>query len=249
MMTAARWSMVAYWETKAGTDIADWEDGAAYSRGTGWFAVADGASAGGLSREWAYRLVRDYVSDQNASTLDDGGLGAWVTDVRSRFDPRSEEFPASRSPDWVQEESVRRGAHATLLAGRFDQDGVRVVAVGDTCLVHLRSGMRLASFPLVDPADFGTQPDLIASRAQALLAGVSFYESEIDKDDIILVATDALAAWLLGLPADSAFWPAICALDHHGFARLCTDLRAAHLVRNDDMTLLRAGPLSPGAAA
>ena len=47
---------VAFWEPKAGTARSEWEDGCAYSPETGWFAIADGASAGTSSREWGDTL-------------------------------------------------------------------------------------------------------------------------------------------------------------------------------------------------
>src|SRR5690348_13330808 len=109
-------SMVAYWLPKAGTSPSEWEDGVAYSPGSGWFAASDGASTGNSSREWAYTLARFFVHDRTADVFDAGGSGfvRWVDATRDRFDPRSPEFPASRMPEWVQTVGERQGSYATF---------------------------------------------------------------------------------------------------------------------------------------
>jgi len=71
--------MIAYWAPKSATPDAEWEDGAAYSRRTGRFAVADGASAGSGSREWAYTLVREFVASDLALT----DFAGWLASTRA----------------------------------------------------------------------------------------------------------------------------------------------------------------------
>ena len=239
------WPMVAYWVAKDGTETSDWEDGAAYSPEAGWFAVADGASTGSNSRAWAYWLVRSFVSDRDPSVLAPTGLDDWLGRVRGSFDPRSPEFPSSRSPAWVQAAAQRQGAHATLLAGRFHDGRVTVVAVGDTCLFHLRAGVPIDVFPLHDASEFGTQPDLIASEGGGTARRARHYRADFGDDDVLVVASDALAEWLVRRRRSPEIWRLLMRIGQGGVTRLCADLRAARQLKNDDVTLFRARAPEP----
>jgi hypothetical protein len=236
--------MVAYWVPKDGTAASDWEDGAAYSRATGWFAVADGASTGNNSREWACTLTNEFI-EKKADVFDDSPAGfvAWLESARTGFDPHSPEFPQSRAPRWVQTAGSVRGSHATLLAGRLSANHIQAVAVGDCCLFHLRSAYPPRSFPLAVPADFGTSPALVGSQQtnnDLFEATLRHYHQTLSPGDIIFVASDALAEWLTKNLDQPRVWRLLSRIGHQGFGDLCRDLRAARQMKNDDVTLFRA---------
>jgi hypothetical protein len=224
--------MVAYWAPKSATPEAEWEDGAAYSRRTGRFAIADGASAGSGSREWAYTLVRDFIATDRALT----DFPGWLAATRAGFDPRSAEFPPPRVPDWVRASNEHTGAYATFLGGQLESGHLTAVAVGDCCLFHVTAtGVR--TFPLASATDFGSQPSLIGSRATGG-AETYTYQADLAPADVVLAATDALAQWML--TDVEANLPVLLGIGHRGFRELCRDLRAAKRMRDDDVTLLRA---------
>jgi hypothetical protein len=224
--------MIAYWAPKSATPEAEWEDGAAYSRRTGRFAIADGASAGSGSREWAYTLVRDFVATGGALT----NFDSWLAATRAGFDPRSAEFPPPRVPDWVRASNEHTGAYATFLGAHLESARLRAVAVGDCCLFHVTAtGVR--TFPLASASDFGSQPSLVASRADASAPALT-YQADLAPADVVLAATDALAQWVLTDIA--ANLPVLLGIGHRGFRDLCGDLRAGRHMRDDDVTLLRA---------
>lgn len=237
--------MVAYWLPKEGTEDSEWEDGAAYSRGSGWFAVADGASTGANSREWAFSLTRDFISAKAEGVFDKASSGFvdWLQATRDRFDPHAAEFARSKAPEWVQAAGAHRGAHATLLAGRLTEHSIDAIAVGDCCLFHLRPDRQPTSFPLQSAQEFGTSPDLIASRpggnsppAQV----VHRYQEVLNEDDVVLVASDALAEWLIRNIGDPDVRRMLTGIGHRGFRELCRDLRATGQLKNDDVTMFRA---------
>lgn len=235
-------AMVVYWTSKDGTPRSDWEDGAAYSRRSGWFAVADGASTGSDSRAWAYTLARSVVADRPAGIFAAGGLVEWVRRTRAGFDPAAPEFPVSRAPQWVQAASARRGAHATLLAGRIANGMLDAVAVGDCCLFRHGRG-RVDAFPLRSASEFGTNPALVPSQSQGderLARAVRPFHCALATDDVVFAASDALAEWLVRNQADDRVWHLLRRVGHDGFERLCADLRATGRMKNDDTTLFRA---------
>lgn len=238
--------MVTYWMPKGGTDDSDWEDGAAYSERTGWFAVADGASTGAHSREWAFTLTSSFVTDRpDVFAVTPSGFAAWLDGVRADFDPHSGQFSESRAPQWVQEAGSRRGSHATLLAGRVACGWIDAVAVGDCCLFHLRVDQPLSTFPMTSSQEFGSAPDLVPSRLVSdprLESTVRHYRAALAARDTVLVASDALAEWMIRNRHDTRTFDLLAGIGHQGFRELCTDLRAARQLKNDDVTLLRVGP-------
>lgn len=239
-------NMVAYWLPKAGTPTSEWEDGVAYSPGSGWFAVSDGASTGGSSREWAYTLASCFINDRATSVFDPDGAGfvGWIKATRGRFDPRSAEFPASQMPEWVQAAGARQGSYATFLGGRVSGSEVRAVAAGDCCLFQLRAdGSQPATFPLSSKNQFGTKPLLISSSDRSdehLTTGIGYYRSAVGPGDVVFAASDALAEWLISNLKDPSVWHALSRIDHLGFRDLCADLRSRRAMKNDDVTLWRA---------
>lgn len=236
--------MVAYWTSKDGTARSDWEDGASYSPRSGWFAIADGASTGSNSREWAYTLVHGFVGDRPANALDDttSGFTPWIDRTRERFDPDSDTFPRSQAPGWVRAAGEARGSHATLLAGRIADGRIRAVAVGDCCLFLFRASGAVESFPLTSPQSFGSSPQLVSSRGSGKAAAPSArrFERDLGPRDVVFVATDAIAQWLTGQRHETRLWQMLSMVGHHGFERLCADLRATNRMKDDDVTLFRA---------
>lgn len=244
-------SMVAYWTPKQGTVPSDWEDGVAYSTSSGWFALADGASSGAGSREWAYTLASRFVADRPAAVLEDGDGTAfvrWVEATRRAFDPHSAEFPVSQMPKWVQDLGEREGAHATFLGGRVDTDGIHAVAVGDCCLFH-STVAGVTAFPVARAEDFGSAPDLVGSVAPdgnaRLASQVHHFHARAVHGQVVFAASDALAEWLVRHLDRPDVWRQLADLGRFGFAGLCRDLRHRREMKNDDTTLWRATETMP----
>lgn len=239
---------IALWEPKAGTARSDWEDGCAYSPETGWFAVADGASAGTSSREWAYTLAKGFVDDRRDDLLQaDEGLGPrfvqWLAGVREGFDPDAEGFVRASVPDWVRAAGERRGSFSTFLGGRISPSGWVAVAVGDCCLFRLPArGLRPTTFPMSSPDEFGSTPALIPSTRgddEALARSLRHGSGPLHPGDVLFAGTDAIAEWMLRTLDRDDMWLLLGGIGEQGFARLCADLRETKEMRNDDVTLLR----------
>ncbi len=241
---APLWS--AYWCQKADTPRAEWEDGCAYSPASGWFAVADGASSGVRSREWAFHLVSSFVEAGNRRAfgeLDVGAFVTWVGAARAAFDSDSAEFRAFDVPEWIHAAAAQKGSFATFLGGHVDAAGWRVVAVGDCCLFHVSvAGRVLTTFPLAPGHDAAAAPMLVTSVAiddARLAAHTAVANGGLAPGESLFVTSDALAAWLLDEIDRPSTWMALRDIGSDGFGALCRDLRSAELLKNDDVTMLR----------
>jgi hypothetical protein len=207
-------------------------------------AVADGATESSFSGIWARQLVHAYCRGVlNSSTLRDSLLRkqqAWARFVERKPLP------------WYAEEKVRKGAFSTLLGLSLkDKDKMAVsglweaFAIGDTCLVQIRDETLLASFPLSTAAEFTNSPFLLGSNPEANIAIDSEVRNKTgnwQSGDRFYLMTDAIAAWFFReVENNQAPWRALRDLDtvELPFRPWVDELRAAHQMRNDDVTLYR----------
>jgi hypothetical protein len=243
----ARFELCALWAPKGGNDEKEWEDGYAQNAANGVVAVADGAGDGIFSKLWADLLLGSFVA--RPIPLDDpAAVEPWIQERRKAW------FEAIRYPEqrWsIQARIDRSCGAATFVALVLDPveaagesplatTGWTAWAVGDACLFHIRDGRLLASFPMTCSSDFGTTPQLYQSKALRATPAAVVTRGELQPDDIIVFATDALAQRMLaevesGTPPD---WGRYWTLDQDVWRNEIVALRLQHAIVNDDCTLI-----------
>lgn len=206
-------------------------------------AVSDGATTSAFSREWAQSLVAAYRRNVLENELRPSDLLA----LRQAWNAerRGEQLP------WYLEEKVLQGGFASLLGltvrAPFAVCKLRAweaVAVGDTCLFHLRGDRLLQSFPLTRPEEFDDRPLLLSSNLPDVPSDLSLGQQcrgLWEPGDCFLLMTDALAAWfLMEVSRDSRPWEQMLGqhITSDEFESLVSNLRNAGQLRNDDTTLL-----------
>lgn len=209
-------------------------------------AVADGATETSFSGLWATLLSERWARGREVGPEFGARLGAARRLWRGRV--------GRRPLPWYAAEKARQGAYAAFLGVSLNaRTGAwRAVAVGDCNLFHLRGlgpGLRLMqAFPLERSAEFGSSPFLLGSVARPgddPASHVRQAAGVLPGDGLLLLASDALSAWLLrreesGRPAWEAMSPLGLA-DQGEFEGLVAGAREDG-ARNDDMTLLRIAP-------
>jgi hypothetical protein len=235
----------AFWLPKAGNPIEDWEDACAYSEARSLLSLSDGASSSFRAHEWASTLVTDFLaSPPTAPNLP--ALEVWVAERAARF----ETLPLPNGDAWYVDEAAGRGAFATFLGFAMDADGGTdetdwtAIAVGDSCLFHVRSGRCVHAFPVSAPDAFTTTPALLSSKELDRSYGARdavIAQGRCAPGDVFLLATDALAQWALQAALeDDGVWSMLAGLRHETFLALLATLRGADAIQNDDVTLVRA---------
>jgi hypothetical protein len=110
-----------------------------------------------------------------------------------------------------------QGSFATLVGIEFrhletsGRLGWKAVAVGDSCLLVLRGGRFEVAFPVAAAADFGTRPALVPSSADRQCPEPEWLAGRAEPGDLFLLATDAVARYLLGLAAPGRPDPVLAA--------------------------------------
>ena len=200
------------------------------------FAVADGATEAWESAPWAAHLVAAYI--ENPPTP--AGFPGWLAAVRT-WAP-----PAVPDPvPWYVEEKREQGSFATLagLELRRPRRGSgwawRAVAVGDSCLLHVRGEELVLAVPLASAGEFGNRPALVPSSTALPCPEPGWFAGRARPGDLFLLATDAAAVQLLdpvGLTtALSAFRAALTADAPASILDWCRTVQDAS---NDDVTVL-----------
>jgi hypothetical protein len=204
-------------------------------------AVADGATESSYAKLWAVLLAESYVR----SELTGPEFFARLKPARRLWRRRL----AGRPLPWFASEKAEQGAFAAFLGVEIDAHRNRwaALAVGDCCLMQVDNvgeGMRVVeTFPLQKSSQFTMSPYLIGSRSEgeSLQDRIQTSNGSLRDGDMLLLATDAIAAWLLKRHEEERpLWKWI-------YRKLGTPESFAALVaygrknglRNDDFTLVR----------
>lgn len=192
-------------------------------------AVADGATESVYAGVWARILTQKLVEAETSTAEDFGaaveaGQAAWQAAV----DDRAAEQP------WYVTAKVEQGAFATALVLSVQDDGQwQAVAAGDCCLFQVRDGTLHRAWPIDDPEAFTHRPTLVPSLPQRSVPAPQTTQGGWRAGDAFLLATDAVAAWLLRTDPAAAV-----SMEPTAFARAVDEARAAGTLRNDDATLV-----------
>ncbi|MCC5952328.1 MAG: protein phosphatase 2C domain-containing protein [Acidimicrobiia bacterium] len=237
---------VCYWTPRSSASVHEWEDACGFDLAAGRAAVADGASSSFAAQRWARALVEAFL-DEPPRTLDPEAFAEWVGAVAETW---SGTFDAEAidGDEWYVGEAAARGSFATFCGVQWNDlgDGEvrwRCFAVGDACLFHVRRGRLLVSFPHSHPDSFDDEPDLLSTNRYGTERGARHLRvvtGTARVGDQLLLASDALAAWVLrraALVGDG--WEVLGALDHQGFRWLVDTERARGAMADDDTTLVR----------
>lgn len=191
-------------------------------------AIADGATEAVFARRWATLLVQGLMEQDATPAALTAALPGWQSRWQEEIEDEAQAAP------WYVQEKVQEGAFATLLGLEIRQHRVwRAVTVGDGALFHLRDGDVHTAWPTGDPDAFTHRPALLPSRPGRPGPPPEATTGPWRPGDAFLLATDAVAEWLLRTsPARARDWTADAFRDA---------VQAAHAegtLRPDDATLL-----------
>jgi len=204
------------------------------------FAISDGATESSFSKEWSGLLVCAYKD----KPFDKIHLPETIKTISETWHSmvNAIELP------WYAQQKAENGAFATFLglAINREDNSFDAVAVGDCSLFKIRNDELYFLFPVSSVEDFNNTPNLIASNENYqsdLENNVVYCNGKIEPNDIILLATDALAAWILkqknrNLKIRKNLIEQFEKNDENSFEEWLNKKRATSRIKNDDVTLL-----------
>lgn len=234
------------WLPKKGNTTEEYEDAAfpeeAFETSTDHFkcAVADGATETSFSGLWARLLVEGFVSGTDRQEL----KKRWADSI------------ADRALAWYAEQKAESGAYAALVGLTLNEnhggDGGtwEAEAIGDSCLVLVREGKFVQTFPLKESEQFNSSPVLISSNLDASAQAeeeFTFERGTWSKGDTFYLLSDAIARWTFKRQedyGDAAHWLKSMnsqedIINFSDVQRDLTDADTRPMMRNDDVTMMR----------
>ena len=225
---------------KLGSKPEENEDSFALDLHRGRFVVSDGASSSFASSAWSKALCGAFLAvDEPWATVPrmkatiDAAANEWTRGVTA----------VGETPWWAQE-GLRKGAFATLLIVELrvanGNARWRAVAIGDSCLFHLRlqqgQWALVTSFPIGIGEKFDSYPDLVQSNDPQQIEGLKTAQGDFLAQDILILATDAVSEWMLEAPENTWF---VASSTEQQIAERFVVLREANEMVNDDATVVR----------
>ncbi len=211
-------------------------------------AIADGVASGIFSRQWARILAEATVADP-PDPEDEESFRDWLAQRREAW---SAEIDVSQLA-WHQKPKLREGAFSTLLWVRIDpldehdrqpQDPwrLRAMAVGDSCLFHVREDRLLRAFPVQAIEEFEIDPIVLGSVDLNRDDLVRFKSLDVwcRPGDWLALCTDAVAERMLRLheAGQSPAWQSYWRMTEQAWQEETVALRNQGEMRYDDATLL-----------
>jgi len=157
----------------------------------GIYALSDGASESYASRRWARTLVARYACVPSITD-------AWIRDAIAAYDSEFDREALS----WSKQAAYDRGSFGTLLSACIRDDGIQLMALGDSLAVIEKHGNAVVTHPYTTPEEFTARP-LLLSTIHALNQSIDPEQATLlwpceHWDGVrIYLMTDAIGAWLL----------------------------------------------------
>jgi hypothetical protein len=217
------------------------QDAAAADPARGIAALADGAASSLQSGRWARLLVEAIVAEP-PNVRDAAVFAPWLAARREAWLAGIDQNALA----WHQKARLADGAFATLVWLQVVATGkgvaLRAFALGDACLLHIRSGRVRRSFPIEESSLFGTEPALVGSAPRQAAGSLAFHtlEDTCEPGDLLVLASDAVAAWSLGQLESrqplglESLWD----MSQEDYERWIDRLRSQQVIRYDDSTVV-----------
>jgi hypothetical protein len=156
-------------------------------------AVFDGASESFAARKWSRFLSEEWG---RAPSRD----WSWIERAQSRY-ARS---IANLQLTWAQEAAAERGSFSTVAYFQLDSEWLVFSAVGDSSIFLISDDSIHFSYPFIEESQFTSAPKALSSNPldnrrnrENLLEGMGQIRYKDFNTKHVLLATDAISAWLL----------------------------------------------------
>ena len=230
---------------KKAESIDDCQDAIKVNEECSRYAVADGATLSFFPKQWAELLVKHFCEMPNLS-LNVENWKQWLVPIQEAWYKQVEERVRRRDQFYLTNSfNEREPAVSTLVGLEVEKTKRewRAVVVGDSCLFHKNSsGFR--SYLIEKSEDFTDRPEAFGSFPEANPYTPEFIKGELQSGDVFILATDALAKWILEHKESENLEEVLHRLEQiedreqfHQFVNQARDAEKIRLV-NDDVALM-----------
>jgi len=200
-------------------------------------AIFDGASESFAARKWARYLADEWGKPPTQDW-------SWIEKAQTRYARNV----SARQLSWAQEAAIQRGSYSTIAYVQFEKDWLLFSAVGDSNIFLLSEYQICFSYPYITENQFTSAPNALSSNPidlrknrEQLLMGLGRINYKSLKTSHVMLATDAISAWLLNDNNDVRIARLKTLLQCSGrvdFRSLVEQERASHAMKIDDSTVV-----------
>ena len=185
---------------KKAETLTDCQDACAENAALGRYAVADGATRSFFSKEWAELLVEHFCHPKEIDlSLTEENWQEWITPIQQEWYKQVEEKVNVQNLFYLKNSLImKEPAVSTFIGLEVDQTKGewRAMIIGDSCLFH-KSNSGFQSYLIEKSKDFTNRPEAFASFPLADPDIPTFITGYAAPGDMFVLATDALAKWIL----------------------------------------------------
>ena len=233
---------------KKAETLADCQDAADLNEDRGRYAIADGATRSFFPKTWAEILVKGFC-EENTLSLEQENWEEWIEPLRQKWLQQvTSTVQETKRYISVDQLSKSVSAASTFVGLEVDRDKSvwKAMIIGDSCLFHIRDSKLKESYLIKKSENFTNRPDFFASFAKDSLYDPIFITEEVNPGDIFILATDALAKWIIQHEEEGKFNDALKRLikieanskkQFNDFVEEARETDGIRLV-NDDVALL-----------
>lgn len=197
-------------------------------------ALADGATESMYAKRWADALVQGLVSHKVGT---EGEVRTVASTIQEDFHDQLSEAPESQP--WYVTAKETEGAYATVLSLAIERGGTwRAVSIGDCCVFHVREDRLQTAWPIDSAEAFGHRPDVFPSLPSSEVPQPHTASGEWTEGDSFVLATDAVAQWLLREGEEGNIWSDIIWREKEDIEAALLAARQNGDLQSDDATLL-----------
>ena len=230
---------------KEAESLEDCQDACAQNNEKRRYAIADGVTHSFFPKEWAALLVEHFCDNTDLSVARTDWR-AWIAPIQQKWYEQIKEKVCERNLFYLTNPfNSQESAASTFIGIEFSKDSGawEAVIVGDSCLFH-QSDSGFKSYPIENSADFTNRPEFFASFAKDNHSEPKFRHGKANPGDTFILATDALAKWILEHKEvgklDTALDRLKAVKTDEQFCQFVHEARHDEAIRfvNDDVTLM-----------
>ncbi len=209
------------------------------------YAVADGATRSFCAKEWAELLV-EHFCEESIPYPTTHSWQSWLNPIQEKWYMRVARKVRERPLYFlVNPFTSKEPAASTFIGLEFDKTEAswKAMIVGDSCVFQI-GNCRFKSYLINKSTDFTSYPAFLASYEKDNHSEPSFVKGCASHGDTLILATDALAHWILRHKEagrrDEALNELKMIEDENQFHEFVDRARSDEAIRlvNDDVTLM-----------
>ena len=216
------------------------------NEGVDRYAIADGATRSFMSKLWAALLVKHFCKTTGLSLTEDNWK-EWLRPIQQEWYQQVEEEVKALNRYWLTNPfNAQESATSTFIGLEIDKTTYewKAIIIGDSCLFHLNDSV-FRSYLIENTADFTNRPKAFTSFEKDNYYSPSLVEGDVKPGGTFILATDALAKWILA-HKESGELEILCATlksieTDIQFCEFVKTARISERIRlvNDDVTLMK----------